>query len=188
MKNLADKKRTERTFQLGDEVFIKLQPYAQSSVLSRSNHKLAFRYFGPYNISKCVNPVAYEVALPADARIHPVFHVSQLRKVIRPGMPVSQVLPLNTDCASVPVKILHQRWRQTPSGRREQVQVQWTVSGDKDITWEDKGTLLQRFPDALAWGQASSQGAGDVSNPTDSGNATSNVGLQLRSGRPKRIV
>jgi hypothetical protein len=188
MKNLADKKRTERTFLLGDEVFIKLQPYAQSSVLSRSNHKLAFRYFGPYTISKCINPVAYEVALPAEARIHPVFHVSQLRKVIRPGTPVSQVLPLHTDCASVPVKILHQRWRHTPSGRREQVQVQWTIGGDKDITWEDKDTLLQRFPDALAWGQASSQGAGDVSTPTDSDNAASNVGLQLRPSRPKRIV
>jgi hypothetical protein len=41
MKNHADKKRTERTFTVGEEVFIKLQPYIQQSVMKRSNQKLA---------------------------------------------------------------------------------------------------------------------------------------------------
>jgi hypothetical protein len=94
MKIQVDKKRTKRTFQLGAEVFVKLQPYAQSSVVSRPNNKLALRYFGPFTISKCINPVVYEVALPPAYKIHSVFHVSQLRKVRNQGM----AHPMNSQC------------------------------------------------------------------------------------------
>lgn len=45
MKGQADKHRSERVFQVGDEVFLKLQPYLQSSVVRRENHKLAFQVF-----------------------------------------------------------------------------------------------------------------------------------------------
>ena len=116
MKNQADKKRTERTFRPGEEVFVKLQPYVQSSVLRRGNHKLSFRYFGPYNIMRCINPVAYEVDLPTEARIHPNFHVAQLRKVLKPGTLVSSSIPCSTDVVSAPVKILTRRWHRTPTG------------------------------------------------------------------------
>lgn len=50
MKKHADQQRTERVFQVGDQVFLKLQPYVQSSVAARSNNKLAFKFFGPYTI------------------------------------------------------------------------------------------------------------------------------------------
>lgn len=40
MKNQADKGRTERTFIVGQQVFLKLQPYRQSSVAIRPNAKL----------------------------------------------------------------------------------------------------------------------------------------------------
>jgi hypothetical protein len=164
MKTQADKKRSFRTFNLRDEVFVKHQPYAQASVTRRSNHKLAFRYFGPYCIACCINPVAYEVDLPQESKVHPVFHVSQLRKVMKPGMPTSRLLPISTDVLPAPVKILARRWHQTPVGRREQVQVQWHHSSDQDVTWEDKLELQQQFPAALAWGQDNTQEGGDVSN------------------------
>ena len=42
MKHQADKHRSERTFQVGDLVYLKLQPYIQQSVEVRGNQKLAF--------------------------------------------------------------------------------------------------------------------------------------------------
>jgi hypothetical protein len=187
MKIQADKKRSERTFQLGEEVFVKLQPYVQSSVVSHPNNKLAFRYFGPFAISKCINPVVYEVALPPASRIHPVFHVSQLRKVLKQGMTPSLELPVPIDIAPIPVKFLGHRWRQTPTGRRAQVQVQWSVGTNPDVTWEDKIQLQQKFPETMAWGQAMSQGEGDVSTSTEAATDKLEMGLANRSTRPKRI-
>jgi hypothetical protein len=37
MKNQADKERSERDFMVGDLVFLKLQPYVQSSLAPRAN-------------------------------------------------------------------------------------------------------------------------------------------------------
>jgi hypothetical protein len=39
MKSQAHKHRTEREFKVGDSVLLRLQPFVQSSVASRSNHK-----------------------------------------------------------------------------------------------------------------------------------------------------
>ena len=49
-KAYANKHRTERVFAVGEKVFLKMQPYVQSSVVHRSNNKLVFRYFGPFLI------------------------------------------------------------------------------------------------------------------------------------------
>jgi hypothetical protein len=56
MKKQADKSRSERSFKVGDEVFLKLQPYVQSSLAPRSN--LSFKYFGLYKIIAKVGQVA----------------------------------------------------------------------------------------------------------------------------------
>lgn len=50
MKHQEDKNRSERSFQVGDMVFLKLQPYIQQSVAARGNQKLAFRFFRPYKV------------------------------------------------------------------------------------------------------------------------------------------
>lgn len=188
MKKQSDKQRTERTFTPGDEVFIKLQPYVQSSVAKRAHHKLSFRYFGPYNIIRAINPVVYEVELPPNSRIHPIFHVSQLRKVLRPGTPASLNPPTPVDVLVFPVKIIAHRWRRGASGRHEQVQVQWSDPSVMDITWEDKQELQQRFPSAPAWGQAASQGGGDVRLPPVPVPTANDLGLTLCRNRPARLI
>ncbi|WMV24924.1 hypothetical protein MTR67_018309 [Solanum verrucosum] len=46
--------------------------------------KLISRFVGPYKILRRVGKVAYEVALPNElAVVHPLFHVSMLKKCIR---------------------------------------------------------------------------------------------------------
>lgn len=47
-KMYADRKRSNKEFQVGDSVLLKLQPDVQSSLVKRPCPKLAFKYFGPY--------------------------------------------------------------------------------------------------------------------------------------------
>lgn len=98
MKTLADKSRTEVAFEIGDWVYVKLKPYRQVSLRLQKDHKLGRRYFGPFRVLNRVSLVAYKLALPEAAKIHPVFHVSMLKRCV--GNPDQQVTPLQlTDFA-----------------------------------------------------------------------------------------
>jgi len=92
MKVQADEQRADRVFTPGDWVFVKLQPYRQHYVAHRSNQKLAAKFFGPFQIISTVGTVAYKLQPPSSSQIHPVFHVSQLRKQVGPK-PVQSTLP-----------------------------------------------------------------------------------------------
>lgn len=80
MRSQADKHRTNVEFQVGDLVYVKLQPYRQNSVALRTCHLLAAMYFGPFPITARVGKVAYRLQLPPTSKVHPVFHISQLKK------------------------------------------------------------------------------------------------------------
>ena len=79
MKTQADKHRQERSFAMGDWVFLRLQPYRQQSLASKGRWKLSPRYFGPFQVLKKIGSVSYKLDLPAESRIHPVFHMSSLK-------------------------------------------------------------------------------------------------------------
>jgi hypothetical protein len=152
MKLYVDKKRSDKTFQVGDQVFVKLQPYMQSLVARRANHKLAFRYFKPYQVSRSINTVAFEIALPNTSRIHSIFHVSQLCKALLPGTPTSSQLPTLTNKPVTPVKILATWWKRGPCGCTEKVQVQWSNPVVLDVTLKIKSlcsnaSLMHRLGD-----------------------------------------
>lgn len=69
MKQVAGRHRSERSFEIGDWVFVKLQPYRQQSVVSRSSQKISPKYYGPYNILDEVGVVPYKLQLPASSQI-----------------------------------------------------------------------------------------------------------------------
>lgn len=55
---LINKMIGERSFAIGEKVWLKLQPYVQTSVASRASHKLSFKYFGPYAIQNKIGSIS----------------------------------------------------------------------------------------------------------------------------------
>lgn len=149
MKQQADKGRSERTFEVGDFVYLKLQPYRQSSVSVRRNLKLSAKYYGPYQILAKIGEVAYQLKLPEEAKIHDVFHVSLLKKAV--GNPlVTTPLPLcSTDGTTKvePAGILQVREVIRNGQLVKQALVQWVNLHPDESTWEDLTFLYSQFPE-----------------------------------------
>nr|KAJ0228165.1 hypothetical protein LSAT_V11C100046520 [Lactuca sativa] len=162
MKTDADKGRKDVSYEEGEWVYLKLQPYRQRSVTNRPFQKLAARFYGPFVIIKKIGAVAYHLQLPEDARIHPVFHVSQLKKAIGnqsayPKLPTHLMEDMRLDWE--PEALLGVRTKQEDTGRRTEVLIKWKGVPDFDSTWEDFTTIQGTFPDfdledkVLLWGQ-----------------------------------
>ena len=140
--------------------------------MSRSHHKLGFKYFGPFQVLGRVGQVAYCLNLPAHSRIHPVVHVSLLKLAKGYQGPDAMPLPVEMPEFRVPQRILQTRGVTKGNRLVQQVLVTWSDLPDELATWEDHDALRQCYPFAPAWGQAGFQGAGNVNNK------------ELEEGRP----
>src|SRR5258706_14429493 len=56
-------------------------------------NKLDHKKFGPFKVKKAVRKMAYELELPPQMRIHPVFHIALLEPYKAPGDPMRRVDP-----------------------------------------------------------------------------------------------
>ncbi|XP_004310194.1 PREDICTED: uncharacterized protein LOC101296542 [Fragaria vesca subsp. vesca] len=101
MKQQTDQHRTERTFEEGDWVYLKLHPYRQKSLVKRPSHKLAPRFYGPFQIVSKIGTVTYKLRLPPRSKLHPIFHVSLLKKKLGANIPVQVTLPPTDDTGSL---------------------------------------------------------------------------------------
>lgn len=97
MKHFADMNRTERVLTVGELVYLKMQPYRHNSLGLHSSLKLHSKYYGPFRVLERIGSVAYKLLSPASSQIHPVFHVSQLKKHIGPKVVPEPGLPLTDD-------------------------------------------------------------------------------------------
>lgn len=149
MKQQADKHRSEREFELGDWVYLKLQPYKQTSLQARSNLKLSPRFYGPFQVTKRIGKVAYQLNLPPHSKLHPVFHVSLLKKKLGSGAVAHPTLPpVSSDgvLEPQPVAVLDRRLVKYKGRPATQVLIQWSGSFPEDATWEIYHELLSKFP------------------------------------------
>jgi hypothetical protein len=148
MKQQVDQGFSECQFAEGDQVFLRLQPYNQSSLKADHCQKLAPKFYGPYTILKNVGKVAYQLSFPSHSKLHHVFHVSCLKKVIGTKCQTQTNLPELDEEGSIwlqPQAVLDQREHQMHQRTIKDVPVQWKDTTPTDATCEPT-TILQQFP------------------------------------------
>ena len=138
MKQLEDKGRSEREFEVGEEVYLKLRGPHLRSLTTSPISKLSPRYFGPFTIVAKIGKVAYKLQLPEETQIYPVFHVSLLKKIVGEQQ-VSSQQPSKVQEAHgtpKPAAIVDRRVIYCHSAPIVQVLVRWSNRHGDDNTWE----------------------------------------------------
>ncbi|KAD3069224.1 hypothetical protein E3N88_37104 [Mikania micrantha] len=154
MKQQADKHRTDREYEVGMWVYLKLQPYMQNSLRVYKHSKLTPKYFGPFLILERVGKVAYRLDLPDDSQIHSIFHVSLLKAASGPPDKVVPI-PMEARFRLKPMKVLDQKLVKRGSRAAMKVLVQWKDQGMSEATWEFLDDMKLRFPDLEEWVEGS---------------------------------
>lgn len=146
MRKHANKHRREVVFAENDWVFLKLQPYRLKSLAKKVNEKLSPRFYGPFKVLARVGEVAYRLDLPPTSKVHPVFHVSLLKKVVGPQcqpQPLPEMLSAEQELLVWPDKLLE--LRDSSAGGIE-VLVQWKNLPTCENSWESVQRMQEAFP------------------------------------------
>jgi hypothetical protein len=141
----ANKRRRPLEFEVGNHVYLRVSPMKDVKRFGVKG-KLAPRYIGSFPILEKCGTVAYKLDLPPSlARVHDIFHVSQLKKCLKAPMDVmlSEVTPLEVDLSypEHPIKILDQQDRVTRRKTIKFFKIQWSNHSDEEATWESEDFL-----------------------------------------------
>lgn len=60
---------------------------------AKKDNKLSPKYYGPYKVLQNIGTMAYKLELHVSLQVHPVFHVSCLKKVIGDKIPIQTIFP-----------------------------------------------------------------------------------------------
>ncbi|KAG8661120.1 hypothetical protein MANES_02G212292v8 [Manihot esculenta] len=128
--------------------FLQERQWPSGRLALRQKLKLSARFYGPFQVLSRVGAVAYKLRLPAACSIHPVFHVSMLKKKLG-GEGISPVIDLpatqEAEMLITREKILATRKITSRQETVLQGLVKWLNLSVEDATWEDKDLILVNF-------------------------------------------
>ncbi|KAK4716538.1 hypothetical protein R3W88_014876 [Solanum pinnatisectum] len=113
--------------------------------------KLSPRYIGPFEVLEYVGPVVYRLDLPPNlSGVHPVFHVSMLKRYHDDGDYIikwdSIVLDKDLQYEEEPIAILDRDVRKLRTKEIKFVKVQWKHRPVKEATWETERDMRDKYP------------------------------------------
>ncbi|KAK4717703.1 hypothetical protein R3W88_016041 [Solanum pinnatisectum] len=125
--------------------------------------KLSPRYIRPYQISKRIGNVAYELDLPQElVAVHPVFHISMLKKcMVDPSLiiPTENIgIKDSLSYEEIPVQILDRQVRKLRTKEVASVKVLWRNQFVKEATCEAEEDMKKRYPHLFESGENADQG------------------------------
>ncbi|XP_028127582.1 uncharacterized protein LOC114324057 [Camellia sinensis] len=149
-KSYADQRRRPLTFEVGDHVFLKVQPRRGATRFGKKG-KLAPQCVGPFEILSKVGEVAYRLALsPQLAGVHNVFHISMLRKYEPHPSHIINWEEINLDedvtFEEKPVKILDRCEKKLRGKTIPLVRVLWRHRGTEESMWEREDMIRANYP------------------------------------------
>ncbi|TMW93229.1 hypothetical protein EJD97_012006 [Solanum chilense] len=117
--------------------------------------KLSPRYVGPCEMLQRVGKGAYKLRLPSKlASIHPVFHVSMLKKCIGDPKSILPIECLNVDenlfYEEVPVEILDRQVKKLRNKEFDSVKVLWKNHLVEGATWKVEANMKSCYPNLFA--------------------------------------
>jgi hypothetical protein len=136
---------------VGDKVLLKVSP-TKGIVRFGIKGKLSPRYIGPYLITARVGSIAYRLQLPESmAGVHPVFHVSMLRKYIRdPELKIEAdpiIIQQDLTIDAQPVRVLESSERVMRNRTIKYVKILWSNQTGRETIWELESTMRNKYPD-----------------------------------------
>ncbi|XP_070029703.1 uncharacterized protein [Nicotiana sylvestris] len=149
-KSYTDRKVRDMSYMIGEKVLLKISPMKGVMRFGKKG-KLSPRYIGPFEILKRIGDVAYELAMPPNlSGVHPVFHVSMLRKYIGDPSHILDFSTVQLDSNLTydvePLAILDRQVRKLRSKNIASVKVQWRGQPVGEATWETEREILSKYP------------------------------------------
>ncbi|KAF5468426.1 hypothetical protein F2P56_012578 [Juglans regia] len=114
----------------------------------RHTMKLAPRFYGPFQVLQKVGSVAYKLDLPHSSKIHPIFHVSCLKKKVGQHIiPLPTLPPIDSSghLQPEPREILDRRMQKKGNHAVTEVLVSWVGTAPEDSSWECLWKLGQLY-------------------------------------------
>ncbi|KAD7478305.1 hypothetical protein E3N88_01441 [Mikania micrantha] len=149
-KSYADKRRKPLEFQVGDRVLLKVSPW-KGVIRFGKWGKLNPRYIGPFEITKRIGPVAYELQLPQElSSVHNVFHISNLKKFLSDEthiVPLEEIhIEEQLNFVEEPVEIMDRETNKLKLSRIPIVKVRWNSRRGPEYTWEREDQMKKKYP------------------------------------------
>jgi len=113
------------------------------------NQKLSPKFFKPFPVVASVGAVAYRLQLPAAVKIHPVFHISFLKKYIGPPSSALGIVPDMDELGMLavePVAILAHKLGKTGNNAVVYLLIQWSNKSKEEATWDLYTDIEAKFP------------------------------------------
>ncbi|KAH0682484.1 hypothetical protein KY289_020236 [Solanum tuberosum] len=146
MKVYANAKHREVVFQPCDLVYLRMQHFKLRSLAKKVNQKLSPRYYGPYTILNKIGEVAYRLDLPPHSRVHPIFHVSWLKRSVKDSTPIQQLPPFLSEELEMKVQPESVVDCHTLLNGCQEVLIKWEDLLDFENTWESYEVIDAQFP------------------------------------------